>query len=171
MSHTVSQERRKIAWSRINPQLKALATEEYIKRESNLFGPGFLEKATKRQRKPYPRLPAKAEVGLHLLKGLDLRMTEAAFAVYQGAHLLSTAAGKYSASSRTAPTPGFRAQSIANGQRVSEISQVPASQKPTSNRTLYIPTTTVTLLGTSFTQISTLECLPSAGRLPVCICN
>ena len=36
-SHTVSQERRKIAWSRINPQLKTLATEEYDKRESNLF--------------------------------------------------------------------------------------------------------------------------------------
>ena len=77
-------------------------------------------------------------MGVHLLKGLDLRMTEMTFAVfYQGAHLLSTAAGKYSASSRTAPTPGFRAQSIANGQRVSEISQVPAGQKPTSNRTLH----------------------------------
>ena len=47
-SHTVSQERRKIAWSRINPQLKTLATEEYDKRESNLFESGFLEKATKR---------------------------------------------------------------------------------------------------------------------------
>ena len=47
-SHAVSQERRKIAWSRINPQLKSLATEEYDKRESNLFGPGFLEKASKR---------------------------------------------------------------------------------------------------------------------------
>ena len=43
-SHTVSQERRKIAWSRINPQLKTLATEEYDKRESNLFGPGFLRR-------------------------------------------------------------------------------------------------------------------------------
>lgn len=47
-SHAISQERRKIAWSRINPQLKSLATEEYSKRESNLFGPGFLEKASKR---------------------------------------------------------------------------------------------------------------------------
>ena len=34
----------------------------------------------------------------------------------------------------------------------------------------YIPTTTVTSLGTSFTQISTLKSLPSAGRLSVCIC-
>ena len=47
-SHSISQERRKIAWSRINPQLKSLATEEYSKRETNLFGPGFLEKASKR---------------------------------------------------------------------------------------------------------------------------
>ena len=30
-SHTVSQERRKIAWSRITPQLKALATQKYDK--------------------------------------------------------------------------------------------------------------------------------------------
>lgn len=44
--HTISQERRKIAWIRINPQLKSLATEEYSK--DSLFGPGFLKKASKR---------------------------------------------------------------------------------------------------------------------------
>ena len=47
-SDAISQERRKIAWTRINPKLKSLATEEYEKRETNLFGPGFLEKASKR---------------------------------------------------------------------------------------------------------------------------
>ena len=47
-SSSVSQERRKITWSRINPQLKSLASEEYSKRETKLFGPGFLEKASKR---------------------------------------------------------------------------------------------------------------------------
>ena len=47
-SHYVTQERRKIAWARINPKLKTLATEEYGEREANLFGPGFLEKASKR---------------------------------------------------------------------------------------------------------------------------
>ena len=47
-SHSISLERRKIAWTRINPRLKSLATEEYAKRESNLFGPGFLEKASKK---------------------------------------------------------------------------------------------------------------------------
>ena len=31
-----------------NPSLKALATEEYGKRETSLFGPGFLEKASRR---------------------------------------------------------------------------------------------------------------------------
>ena len=47
-SHAITLERRKVAWSRINPSLKALATEEYGKRETSLFGPGFLEKASKR---------------------------------------------------------------------------------------------------------------------------
>ena len=44
-SHYVSQERRKVAWSRINPNLKSLASEDYSKRESKLFGP---EKASKK---------------------------------------------------------------------------------------------------------------------------
>ena len=47
-SHAITLERRKVAWSRINPSLKALATEEYEKRETSLFGPGFLEKASRR---------------------------------------------------------------------------------------------------------------------------
>ena len=40
VSHSITLERRKIAWSRINPKLKSLASEEYNERESNLFGPG-----------------------------------------------------------------------------------------------------------------------------------
>ena len=47
-SHSITLERRKIAWSRINPKLKSLALEEYGERDSELFGPGFLEKASKR---------------------------------------------------------------------------------------------------------------------------
>ena len=47
-SHAITLERRKVAWSRINPSLKALATDDYEKRETSLFGPGFLEKASKR---------------------------------------------------------------------------------------------------------------------------
>lgn len=47
-SHAIALERWKIAWSRINLTLKALATEEYEKQETNVFGPGFLEKASKR---------------------------------------------------------------------------------------------------------------------------
>lgn len=33
---------------RINPKLKSLAAEDYSKRDGNLFGPGFLEKANKK---------------------------------------------------------------------------------------------------------------------------
>lgn len=47
-SHAISQERRKVAWARINPKLKSLAEGEYDKRDSSLFGPGFLEKASKK---------------------------------------------------------------------------------------------------------------------------
>ena len=47
-SNTIMLERRKIAWSRFNPKLKSLASEEYDKRKTSLFGPGFLEKASKR---------------------------------------------------------------------------------------------------------------------------
>ena len=46
-SHSITMERRKIAWSRINPKWKSLASENYEGNESNLFGPGFLEKASK----------------------------------------------------------------------------------------------------------------------------
>ena len=46
-SHSISHERRKVAWGKINPKLKSLASEDYSKREADLFGPGFLEKASK----------------------------------------------------------------------------------------------------------------------------
>lgn len=47
-SHSISVERRKTAWARINPTLKSLANEEYDRQEGNLFGPGFLEKASRK---------------------------------------------------------------------------------------------------------------------------
>ena len=45
-SHAITVERRKIAWGRINPKMKSLATEDDEKWETKLFGPGFLEKAS-----------------------------------------------------------------------------------------------------------------------------
>ena len=47
-SHSISLERRKIAWARINPKLKSLASEDYKDRKDKLFGLGFLEKASKK---------------------------------------------------------------------------------------------------------------------------
>ena len=46
--HGISLERRKIACSRINPKLKSIATEEFADRKDQLFGPGFLERASKK---------------------------------------------------------------------------------------------------------------------------
>ena len=47
-SHAISMEQRRIAWSHLNLKLKLLTNEDYGKRETNLFGPAFLEKASKR---------------------------------------------------------------------------------------------------------------------------
>lgn len=47
--YTTNMESWRIAWSRPNPKLKSLDNEDYEKRETNLFGPGFLEKAKSRQ--------------------------------------------------------------------------------------------------------------------------
>ena len=44
-SHSISLERRKIAWARINPELKSVVLDY---RKDKLFGPGFLEKASKK---------------------------------------------------------------------------------------------------------------------------
>ena len=46
--HSINVERRRLAWTRINPSLKPLAEEKYEKREGNLFGPTFLEKVSKK---------------------------------------------------------------------------------------------------------------------------
>jgi len=49
-SNAVNLERRNIAFARINPNLKTLATEQYEKREDQLFGPGKASKKLETQR-------------------------------------------------------------------------------------------------------------------------
>jgi len=46
-SQYITQERRKIACSRINPKLKPVALKEFMDQEDKLFGPGFLDRASK----------------------------------------------------------------------------------------------------------------------------
>ena len=48
-SHAINIERRKIVWAKMNPKLRSLGSEEYGERGTDLFGPGFLEKASKRR--------------------------------------------------------------------------------------------------------------------------
>ena len=50
LSHVITVERHKVAWGKINPKLRNLAIADYGERKSNLFGPGFLEKASKLKR-------------------------------------------------------------------------------------------------------------------------
>lgn len=37
-----------MAWAKVNPKFRSLGTEDYGERGTDLFGPGFLEKASKR---------------------------------------------------------------------------------------------------------------------------
>lgn len=47
-SHYISVERSKLVWAELNPKLRRLDSEEYNERGTDLFAPGFLEKASKR---------------------------------------------------------------------------------------------------------------------------
>ena len=88
-----------------------------------------------RLRKPYPKLPVKAEVGAHLQKtarfeydrnDLHSFLSRGTPAQYSGRKV-----------QHQQPYSSYtRAQSIINGQRVSDFSQVPANRKPTSDWTL-----------------------------------
>ena len=115
-SHAISQERRKIAWSRINPKLKSLADEDYGKMEDSLFGPGFLEKASKKlevdktirkvsQSGPPPK---KARYSKHTS---DLRH------FWTRAQPLGTAAADPSATSRTNPQRGSNRRDTSSSRR------------------------------------------------------
>lgn len=47
-SHSISIERHKLIWAKMNPKLRSLCSEEYGERGTELLGPDFLEKASKR---------------------------------------------------------------------------------------------------------------------------
>ena len=55
-SHSMSIERCKLVWAKMNPKLWSRGSEEYGERGTDSFGPGFLEKASMRlEVKPSPR--------------------------------------------------------------------------------------------------------------------
>ena len=47
-SHSISIEHRKIVWAKMNPKLRSSGLEGYGEKGMDFFGPGFLEKASKR---------------------------------------------------------------------------------------------------------------------------
>jgi len=72
-SHSISIERRKIVWAKMNPKLRSLGLEEYGERGTDLFGPGFYEKASKRLE--VEKTLAKVTKSHRLPRGEDPRMT------------------------------------------------------------------------------------------------
>ena len=63
-SHTITQERRWVAWSQISPSIGALPEDKDENlnkvKETTLFGGGFLERATKRNRRLLRSWPEQA---------------------------------------------------------------------------------------------------------------
>ena len=101
-----------MAWSRINPSLKALATEEYGKRETSLFRPGFLEKASKRleAEKTLSKVSSQGNKGGPPSKKARYENDKSDLRSVLARGLLQcTAAGDFNADSRTARTQDFRA--------------------------------------------------------------
>ena len=100
-SNAINLERRKIAWARINPNLKALATESYEKREDQIFGPGFLEKASKKIETQKALAKVSSEQTSRKRTWDNDKSNLRSF-FYQKAPLRSTAAGTSASTSRTA---------------------------------------------------------------------
>ena len=101
VSNTITQERRQIAWSRLNPLIRDISTEEDTKGKKSvtLFGGGFMERPLRGWRKKRPYLKSLALRGKpHQPSINDMPI------FWRRAHLHSTAAGSTSVSSCTART-------------------------------------------------------------------
>ena len=89
--NAITLEWREITLTKINPNLKALTTEPYKKREDQLFGPGFLEKALKKLETQKALAKVYTEQASRKLAWNDEKTDLCHF--YQEASLWSTAAG------------------------------------------------------------------------------
>jgi len=108
-SHSINIERQRFAWNRINPTLKSLAVESYGNCKRNLFGPRFLEKASKK----LDAGKAMAKVTPLTIASTHMKRTQLASVVFrEKAPWLTAAVGSSTSeshtTSRTSPTRSQR---------------------------------------------------------------
>ena len=179
-SNTITLERRKIAWSRFNPKLKSLANEEYEKRKTSLFGPGFLEKASKRieasktldkvsynPSHPLPKKRArfdndKDDLRHFLSRGRSDAVRQSEEPAPAAVHLLHQVPAKPTVSStRQASTPG---PDTLHQKQVRPVSPHLLVSFLNSKQT-------VVCFNVRFINIAALDKYPIAGRVQVCSQN
>ena len=131
-SHAISLERRKIAWARINPKLKSLASDGYEKRETNLVVRASWKKHPKglRLTKRLPR--SLVHVKVHLQpRGKDSQRTKMISAIFwTGALLRSTAARRRNATSRTPHSQNRSPTGTSTSPEIPHSSQPPRAVLP-----------------------------------------
>ena len=137
-SHAISLERRRVACTRINPKLKPIASEEFADRKDQLFGPGFLEKASKRLEAD-KALEKVTDPGISRKRTFQNDSEDPQSFFYPRALLPSTAAGKSSAfHSHTEPSRhSTRAQRIQNSVRNNGSPRDPRPENSFANQFIY----------------------------------
>ena len=176
-SHSISIERRKTVWAKMNPKLRSLGSEEYGERGTDLFGPGFLAKASKRLEvektlakvaKPLPQSVKKgryennkSDVRSFFIQGRFGSVREREESPPPTVHLQSVPKRKKIPISGGAQPKGER----------SKEAKLPGQiLQPITNPDPQIPMRP-SILGTILVPIPQLENLPEAGRLRFCLVN
>jgi len=162
--HTIFQERRRVAWSRVNPSFGSFPEDkdedqEKVK-ETTLFKGGFLERATKRidEQKALAKVAGAGNVPPRNANRIKTHGTSGIF--WRRAPLQNTAAGTSNARSRIQP-------SLRGEEKEGPVpSQTTVPEQLTSAHTI-----TSQLLMNVFSPIPGTPVLPTAGRLPLCLHN
>lgn len=161
-SYNVTQERRRVALSQVNPTINSLPddTEEAKEKDKTLFGGGFLKKATKRieEEKVLAKVAGAGHkpppVKRHRLDNKKIQTTCAVF--WRRVPLQDTVAGILGANSRIPrkdqPNSRRRATTTSSGQKASTH-------------------TNLHMLNSVLLPIPGIACFPTAGWLPCCFQN
>ena len=166
-SHSISVECRKLVWAKMNPKLRSLGSEEYSTRGTDLFGPGFLQKASKifevektlfKVTKPHP---PNTRRGRYENDKLDLLsfFNPRALRFSTGTHSIAAPNRTLSAGSKEEEDTNIIMESPIKGQRGKEAELAGQIVQPVSDSS---PQTLLQtkIFGTTLVHIPQLESVP-----------
>jgi len=174
LSHSITQERRQIAWSRLNPVIKDISMEDTKKEKgATLFGKNFMEKATKRmERKALAKFTSSPKESPAPKRRKYTQDPTDLHRFLEKAHVLSTVAGSSSANSRTTrPTTG---PGVSNVPSLNNRQDRPGNSQDSSLRGQLFGQTNNCMCVNILNILSHIPGLQSSlplARLPHCLCN